>query len=149
ALTRRDSLTDAERQKVLTGVARFTGLDQRALDRTALGISMPQFAERLLADARKVVGRYDSRLTGPLEASGEPYDPTRDPSLRNIIDDVAVVRYFRSELHFESDLPYQGPFGGGYPPPAAFRGDWMSVRWNQPAPSGGGRAASTSTDQPL
>ena len=68
------------------------------------------------------------------------YDPTKDPSLSNIIDDVAVVRYLRSELGFESDLPYQGPFGGGYPPPTSFRGDWMSVRWNR-GPGAGARAA--------
>jgi len=43
------------------------------------------------------------------------------------------VRYFRNELGYKSDLKYQGPFGGGYPPPTSFRGDWMSVRWNRPA----------------
>jgi hypothetical protein len=62
------------------------------------------------------------------------YDPTRDPSLQGIIDDVAVVRYMRNELRFLSDLRYQGPFGGGYPPPTSFRGDWMSVLWNRDDP---------------
>ena len=37
-----------------------------------------------------------------------------------------VLRYLRDELGYKSDLRYQGPFGGGYPPPNAFRGDWMS-----------------------
>jgi hypothetical protein len=58
------------------------------------------------------------------------FDPTIDPSLKSIIDDHAVVRYLRDEIGFESDLRYQGPFGGGYPPPTSFRGDWMSVKWN-------------------
>ncbi len=36
------------------------------------------------------------------------YDPTKDPSLKDIIDDVAVIRYLRSELRFESDLAVSG-----------------------------------------
>jgi carboxypeptidase C (cathepsin A) len=59
------------------------------------------------------------------------YDPTTDPSLKDIIDDVAVNRYMRNELEYFSDLTYQGPFGGGYPPPSSFRGDWMSVLWDR------------------
>jgi hypothetical protein len=35
----------------------------------------------------------------------------------------------RDELGVKSEVFYQGPFGGGYPPPTSFRGDWMSTRW--------------------
>ena len=51
----------------------------------------------------------------------------------NLLDDVMVLRYLRDDLGYRSDLRYQGPFGGGYPPPTTFRGDWMSTRWNRPA----------------
>jgi carboxypeptidase C (cathepsin A) len=44
-----------------------------------------------------------------------------------------VIRYLRNEIGYKSDFYYQGPFGGGYPPPTSFRGDWMSVRWNRTA----------------
>jgi carboxypeptidase C (cathepsin A) len=131
ALARRDGLTDAERGEVILELARFTGVDASLIDRKTLSIPMPQFSEQLLRDRNLVVGRYDSRLAAPLDpAQQKMYDPTKDPSLRDIIDNVGVTRYLRSELKYESDLPYQGPFGGGYPPPTAFRGDWMSVRWN-------------------
>src|SRR4029453_14242488 len=76
------------------------------------------------------------------------YDPTKDPSLSNIIDDVAGLRYLGSELGFKSDLPYQGPFGGGYPPPTTFRGDWMSVRWNRGPARGPATAAGAQTRPP-
>jgi carboxypeptidase C (cathepsin A) len=36
----------------------------------------------------------------------------------------------RHELKYKCDLLYQGPFGGGYPPPDKPRGDWMSVKWD-------------------
>jgi pimeloyl-ACP methyl ester carboxylesterase len=48
----------------------------------------------------------------------------------HLTDPVAVLRYLRDELGYRNDLNYQGPWGGGYPPPASFRGDWMSVRWD-------------------
>jgi carboxypeptidase C (cathepsin A) len=130
ALGRRDTLSDAERNDVAMELAAWTGMSAAAIDRKTLAIAMPQFSDGLLGDRRLSVGRYDSRLTAPFDLEQQKmYDPTKDPSLKNIIDDVGVVRYFRSVLRFESDLPYQGPFGGGYPPATAFRGDWMSVKW--------------------
>jgi carboxypeptidase C (cathepsin A) len=138
ALSAREQLGDAQRQAVVSQIARFTGLPAAAVDLKTLAVPMPQFAEQLLRDQQRVVGRYDSRLTGPFDPSQKLYDPTKDPSLEHIIDDVAVIRYLRNDIGYESDLQYQGPFGGGYPPPAAFRGDWMSVRWNRPAAEGRG-----------
>jgi carboxypeptidase C (cathepsin A) len=141
ALARRDALSEGERTEVIAELARFTGFDASLIDPKTLSIAMPQFSEQLLRGEGRIVGRYDSRLTAPFDAEqSKMYDPTKDPSLSNIIDDVAVLRYVRSELKFESDLPYQGPFGGGYPPPTTFRGDWMSTRWNR-GPSGAAATA--------
>ncbi len=162
ALARRDGLSEAERSEVAADLASFTGFDTNSIDRKTLAIPMPLFSEQLLRAENRMVGRYDSRLTAPFNPEQvKMYDPTKDPSLSNIIDDVAVVRYLRFELGFDSDLPYQGPFGGGYPPPTSFRGDWMSVKWNRgpaaPAgargggapPAGAGPAASAEPEQPL
>ena len=124
-------------------MARFTGLDPRRIDGKTLSVGMEQFAEQLLADRKQVVGHYDSRLVSPHDPTERLYDPTKDPSLRNVINDVGVLRYFRNELQYKSDLRYQGPFGGGYPPSAAFRGDWMSVKWDFQ------RTKGKSPDQPL
>src|SRR5262249_10289467 len=133
ALSKAATLTDSERDAVIAQAARLTGVDPSAFDRKTMAIGMEKFSQQLLSDQQKVVGRYDSRLGGPVDRSQQQYDPTKDPSLKDIIDDVAVVRYMRNELKFESDLQYQGPFGGGYPPATSPRGDWMSVRWNRPA----------------
>src|SRR5262245_949994 len=162
ALARRDNLSEAERQRILAQLASFTGIDASGLDAKTLSIGMEQFSQRLLSDRNLVVGRYDSRLVGPRDSNEKLYDPTKDPSLKDIINDVGVVRYFRNELQYKSDLQYQGPFGGGYPPPTTFRGDWMSVKWSRnPAQatsssagqgaSGGATAAGTGAtpEQPL
>jgi carboxypeptidase C (cathepsin A) len=113
------------------GLARFTGMPSASIDSKTLRIPLEQFANGLLADENRVVGHYDSRMTGPLDTTRGPYDPTKDPSLKDILDDVSVIRYLRNVIGYRSDLKYQGPFGGGYPPPTAFRGDWMSVLWNR------------------
>ncbi len=133
ALTRRDSLTDAERVTILSQLARFSGLNPKDIDAKTLTILMESFTKQLLGDRKLVVGRYDSRLVGPLNPNEHLYDPTKDPSLKNIINDIGVLRYFRNELKYKSDQKYQGPFGGGYPPPNSFRGDWMSVKWSRAA----------------
>ena len=134
AVARRDSLSDAERDSVVRALAHFTGLDASIIDRRTLTVNRMQFGNYLLRREGKVVGQYDSRMLGPLDTTTQgPYDPTKDPSLMNLLDDVMVLRYLRDDLGYRSDLRYQGPFGGGYPPPTTFRGDWMSTRWNRPA----------------
>ena len=140
ALARRDSLSEAERRVVLQQLARFSGLDVRSLDARTLTINNQRFSRELLASDKKVLGLYDSRRAGPALRDSEPgpYDPTTDPSLAPQIlhmngTSALLTRYIRDDLQFRSDLLYQGPFGGGYPPPTTFRGDWMSTRWERGA----------------
>ena len=130
ALARADALSPAERDKVVAELARFTGLQPAQIDAKTLRVTTEQMSTALLGGDR-MIGRYDSRAVGPRDTSGGPYDPTTDPSLKDILDAPSMLRYLREELGYKSDLFYQGPFGGGYPPPTAFRGDWMSVRWNR------------------
>jgi hypothetical protein len=144
ALARADSLGDAERDSIVRGVSRFTGLDAALVDRKSLTVDRMQLGSYLLRRERKFIGQYDSRMVGPLDTTQAPYDPTKDPSLQNLLDDVygaAVTSVTSSDT--ETDLKYQGPFGGGYPPPRAFRGDWMSVKWKHaPGDLGCGGAGS-------
>jgi carboxypeptidase C (cathepsin A) len=135
ALAKPDQLNDAQKDAVREQLARFTGLAAGEIDQSKLVVTSEALSVRLLAGRKLTIGHYDSRLTGPLDPSPE-YDPTKDPSLKDILDNLSVVQYLRNELGFESDLNYQGPFGGGYPPATSFRGDWMSVRWNRALPSG-------------
>jgi carboxypeptidase C (cathepsin A) len=130
ALARRADLNDSERKNVISQLARFIGLDASLVNTEALSVGMSQFAVQLLRDENRVIGRYDSRLTGPLDPMEKQYNPLNDPSLKNIIDGISVLRYLKNELRYECDLPYQGPFGGGYPSPEKPRGDWMSVKWD-------------------
>lgn len=130
ALTKLEGLSANERARLRADLSRFTGVSLTLADST-LVLGMGPFSERLLREDGLVIGRYDSRLTGQLDTTQVPYDPTSDPSLKDNIDDVGVVRYMREELGFRSDLQYQGPFGGGYPSPNSFRGDWMSVLWDR------------------
>jgi carboxypeptidase C (cathepsin A) len=149
ALAGRDNLTDAKRAEILSRLSKFTGISLNQLNPKTLSIGMEEFSERLLADDNRVVGRYDSRLTGPRDPKQEQYDPTQDPSLKDIINDLGVLRYFRNELRYASDLQYQGPFGGGYPPAASFRGDWMSVKWSRNPAATESRRIAASSEQPL
>jgi carboxypeptidase C (cathepsin A) len=147
ALAKGESLSGEQRNAVVAQLARFTGLPASQIDRARLQVPTEQFSVALLADKNLMVGRYDSRIAGPRDPSPQ-YDPTTDPSLKNILDNISVIRYLRNQLAYRSDLFYQGPFGGGYPPPTGFRGDWMSVRWNrsgpQPSPSVAFRSAMAS-----
>lgn len=148
ALSQLDSLEDSQKRGLIAQLARFTGLDGSAVNPKTLSIRMSQFSQALLQDRNQVIGRYDSRLIGPLDPTEKQYDPTKDPSLKDIIDNVWVIRYLRHELKYKCDLLYQGPFGGGYPPPDKPRGDWMSVKWDWKR-SERGTAKTDDQDRPL
>jgi carboxypeptidase C (cathepsin A) len=82
--------------------------------------------KQLLVDQRKIVGRFDGRLTGFDEDPISP-NPAYDPSLSGYLGvySADINHYLRSELAYESDLPYEvlsgrvgpwnfGPGGNGY-----------------------------------
>jgi carboxypeptidase C (cathepsin A) len=135
ALKRVTTLTPPQRDSIARTLARYTGLSDAAIDRQTLAIPYAQIGTQLLRADGKVVGLYDVRKTATLDTTPGPYDPRKDPSLTKLLDPVAVLRYIRNELGYLNDLNYQGPWGGAYPPPSQFRGDWMSVRWDWKADS--------------
>ncbi len=135
SLGRVTTLTAAERDSIARTLARFTGINHALIDRKTLVLPYSQIGTQLLRREGKVVGLYDVRKTAPLDTTPGPYDPRSDPSLTRLVDPIAVLRYMRTELGYLNDLNYQGPWGGGYPPPEHFRGDWMSVRWDWKADS--------------
>lgn len=147
ALARRDSLSGTERDSVVRMLARYTGLNAALIDRRTLVVQRMQVGNYLLRKEGKFVGQYDSRLVAPLDTTNAPYDPAKDPSLMHMLDNISILRYTRNELGYKSDLRYQGPWGGGYPAPTTFRGDWMSQRWNRPVGSTA-PTASTTADGP-
>ena len=121
-----------------------------SLDARTLTINSQRFSRELLAKEGKLLGLYDIRRTAisPRDSTPRQYDPTTDPSLVPQLlhmngTSALLTRYIRNELEFRSDLLYQGPFGGAYPPPTAPRGDWMSVRWERGAVVAGTASVAT------
>lgn len=131
ALARVDALTAAEREEVLRGLARYTGLRPDALDAATLVVERNRFKTRLLEG--RLLGNYDYRMTRPADPGEDedtPYDIFRDPSFAPAVPLVQgtsplLNRYFRSDLGFESDLLYQGPLGGGWPPAEGINRRWV------------------------
>lgn len=108
ALMRGASLPTEERQKVVGKLARLTGLSEDYIDRTDLRIEIFRFTKELLRHERQTVGRLDSRFKGyDRDSAGEHFE--FDPSMSNIMGPYTAMlnQYVRSELNYESDLPYE------------------------------------------
>jgi carboxypeptidase C (cathepsin A) len=103
AWERRDSLTDAERSRIIGKLAYYTGVDSSAIDRKNLMMTSPQFTAALLRDKGLTLGRYDMRITQPSGGGRGGSGDTEGP-VRNRI----IMNYLRHELQFNPDLAYQG-----------------------------------------
>jgi carboxypeptidase C (cathepsin A) len=108
ALFKGDALTPEERAVIVDKLARYTGLSSTFIERTNLRINDQQFFKELLRERGQTVGRLDSRLVG-LDRSGVTESPEYDPLLTNVLGPYTAgfYDYIRSELKFESDLPYE------------------------------------------
>ena len=76
ALKRLATLSDQEKDAIVTQLSRFTGLDRSLIDRQSLLVGRQQFAEQLLRDRKQVLARFDTRDVRRSAASREP--PRRD-----------------------------------------------------------------------
>ncbi len=79
ALTRGNTLTDADRQAMADKLARFTGLSPKYILSANLRVDSARFRKELLRDRRLVVGRLDGRFTAlDADAAGErqEFDPS-------------------------------------------------------------------------
>ena len=107
-LSRGDRLTAAERADAVATVARLSGLSGDYVDRADLRIEHLRFFTELLRDQRLVVGRLDSRFTGPAESAIAEMTET-DPSYDAIVGPYAATfnAYVRDELGYRNDLHYE------------------------------------------
>ncbi|MBM6403079.1 peptidase S10 [Phycicoccus sp. CSK15P-2] len=107
-LSRGDRLTADERAEAVSTVARLTGLSEEYVDLSDLRVEHLHFFVELLRRQRRVVGRLDGRFTGPAgNAVAERMDA--DPSMDAIVGPYVAAwhHYVRTELGYESDLPYE------------------------------------------
>ena len=107
ALGKGDQLPDADRRQIAQRLSKYIGLPADYILRHHLRISLGNFREELLKTDGRLPGRYDSRY------SGIAYDPDAgagngDASFTAIQGafSATINSYLRTELHFESDLPY-------------------------------------------
>lgn len=108
ALAQGRRLRGAERAEHVARVASLTGLSPEWVDRADLRIEHIRYFTELLRDQGKVVGRLDSRFTGPA-AAGNAERLDADPSHDAIAGPYAAAfnHHVRSDLGYESDLHYE------------------------------------------
>ena len=107
ALAKGDAMTAAERDKVITDMARYTGLTKEVIDQANLRIDVPKFTHYLLLDQKVRVGRLDGRYSGP-DPDGLLDTRFYDPTEANIMAPYNTVfnNYVRTELGYKTDMPY-------------------------------------------
>lgn len=108
ALLQGTALPAGQRQEIIKKLARFTGLSESYIDRADLRVSIGRFAEELLRDQNRVVGRFDSRFKGYVRdrlAGTMEYDPSGEAIFSAFTS--TFNHYVRAELKFESDLLYE------------------------------------------
>jgi carboxypeptidase C (cathepsin A) len=116
ALMAGDALQSAEHAEVVRKLARLSGLSPDYIERTNMRIEIERFTKELLRSQRRTVGRIDGRFTGiDRDAAGEM--PEYDPSIAAIMGPYTATLndYVRSDLKFDSDLPYEVLTGRVYP----------------------------------
>jgi len=151
ALTRRDSLSPAERSAIVDGLARYTGINPRYVDQRTL--TVPDYGDNLMRDRGLELGRYDSRMVLKKRPEGVVWGPTNDPSLSPMIDLMQGTSqlfnsYIRDTLKFRTTLLYRGPFGGAFHPESllaipggVISSDWMAAMFKMDAGGGLGGGA--------
>lgn len=108
ALLKGASLTPEERTNIVEKLSRYTGISQEFIQRSDLRILDRHYFKELLRERGKTVGRLDSRYTG-IDRIGVTESPEFDPLFAQVNGPytAAFNDYIRSELKFETDLPYE------------------------------------------
>jgi carboxypeptidase C (cathepsin A) len=106
ALNAGDTLSGTDRQAIADQLSKYTGVDAGYILRHRLRLSTDDFREEVLKDDDKAPGRYDGRYAGLVyDWDGDIGDPSF-VAIRGAFT-ATINSYLRSELKFESDLPYE------------------------------------------
>ena len=104
-LAQGSNLAEEDRTKLVQKVAGYTGLPVDVIARYNLRIPSGVFRDELLKSENRSIGRFDSRAVGIMtDPDGSNFDPSFAVMRGNFT--AGINAYLRSELHFETDLPY-------------------------------------------
>ena len=114
ALARGDALPKEDRARIVTQLARFTGLSEEYVDAHNLRIEIFRFCKELLKSEKRTVGRLDSRIRG-IDINAAHPEPEFDPSMTTIRPPYTALfnDYVRRELGWKTDTEYY-ILGGGF-----------------------------------
>ncbi len=106
AMAKGATLADAERERIADDLARYTGLERGELLREHLRVAPSTFGEQLLRAQRRIVGRFDTRVTAALP---EREHSESDPSFFLVTGPLveALNDYLRRDLQYQSELRYE------------------------------------------
>ena len=107
ALAKGSTLTPDQRQAMAQKVAGLTGVSPEFVMRSDLRIDPGVYRTELLRDRRLVVGRYDSRMTGPNTSPATTrdfFDPSDAAPSGAFV--AGLMRYLHDDLNYSSDLQY-------------------------------------------
>lgn len=108
ALLRGATLSPDERAAIIEKLARYTSLPAEFIEASNLRVGPSAFQKQLLSTERKIIGRFDGRLTA-FDPSPTAPTPAFDPSYvaYNGPYSSCYHQYVRGELKYESDLTYE------------------------------------------
>jgi carboxypeptidase C (cathepsin A) len=107
ALMQGDQLSAADRDKILTKLAAYSGVSKDYWDKANLRVNQPQFAQELLRSTGEMVGRLDSRYRGIAvnvlaeNAENDPQSAQISPAYMS-----AFMHYYTTELKVSKDKTY-------------------------------------------
>jgi len=107
ALTKGNTLTDAEKNAMAQKLARFTGLSTQFILNANLRVTADRFRKELLRDRRLAIGRLDGRFTSiDADAAGEREEFDISNSALQGPYTAMFQDYVKNELKWETDLHY-------------------------------------------
>jgi carboxypeptidase C (cathepsin A) len=107
ALMKGSNITDAEKTSIANKLSDFTGISADYFLKADLRVTLAQFEAELQRSRGLVVGRYDSRYSGPVQdliAEEAAYDPSYS-AVRGAFT-AAINAYLRQELKFSPETSY-------------------------------------------
>jgi carboxypeptidase C (cathepsin A) len=108
ALMKGSNITDAEKTDIAKKLSDFTGISADYFVKANLRVNLPQFQAELQRSRGLVVGRYDSRYSGPTQdliAENASYDPSF--SAVSGAFTAAINAYLREDLKFNPEMTYK------------------------------------------